>query len=114
MEGVMAKLGLADSYEVMVEKYGKENADYIIESLGGWKKCYDTCLFLEMGVCDEKPFQKMAEEFARDNQWTYKNCRGDMSLMQRLFAGNWNDDFLIVPPGRKIVARQDDDIMGIE
>ncbi|MCL1856727.1 MAG: DUF1638 domain-containing protein [Kiritimatiellaeota bacterium] len=113
-EGVMAKLGLTETYESMVEKYGKENADYIIESLGGWAKCYEKCLYLEMGVCNERPFQEVAEEWAKKNDWAYESRKGSMSLLQRLFAGEWDDDFLIVPPGKSIVARQDETILGCE
>ena len=114
MEGVMAKLGLTDPYPVMVEKYGKENADYIIESLGGWKKCYEKCLFLEMGVCDERPFQNVAETWAKENDWVYESRKGDMDLLRRLFLGDWNDDFLIVPPGMRIAASQDESILTVE
>ena len=111
MEGVMAKLGLADSYETMVEKYGKENADYIIESLGGWKKCYEKCLYLEMGVCAEEAFQKTAKEWSRENGWSYECRKGDIGLLRRLFEGGWNDDFLVVPPGARIAAKQDETIL---
>ncbi len=52
IEGVMSKLGLAEPYEGMVEKYGKDNADFIVESMGGWLRHYTRCLYLEMGVCD--------------------------------------------------------------
>ena len=116
MEGVMAKLGLADPYPVMVEKYGKENADYIIESLGGWTKCYEKCLFLEMGVCDETPFQDVAERWAKENDWAYESRKGDMGLLRKLFDGGWtgDDDFLVVPPGMRIVASQDGEILGCE
>ena len=114
MEGVMAKLGLSDPYDVMVEKYGKENADYIIESLGGWKKCYDKCLYLEMGVCSEASFQKLAEAWATENGWAYENRKGNMDLLKRLFEGNWDDDFVVVPPGARIVAKQDESVLGYE
>ena len=111
MEGVMAKLGLADPYPVMVEKYGKENADYIIESLGGWKKCYEKCLYLEMGVCDEQPFQNIAEKWSKENDWAYETRKGNMDLLRRLFLGEWNDDFLVIPSGKRIAASQDESIM---
>ena len=32
----MARLGLTDTYEQMVAKYGQENADYILRHAGRW------------------------------------------------------------------------------
>ncbi len=113
MEGVMAKLGLTEPYAVMVEKYGQENADYIIESLGGWEKSYCRSLYLEMGVCDEKPFIKMAGERAAKQNWEFEVRKGEWSLLRKLFAGEWDEDFVIVPPGGTIVAKNDDGVLDV-
>lgn len=107
MEGVMARLGLTESYESMVEKYGRDNADYIVESMGGWKKSYNRCLYLEMGICEERRQIAAARSRARENEWEFEVQRGNLDLLRRLFEGDWNDDFVVVPPGGMIVARQD-------
>jgi len=114
MDGVMARLGLTESYEVMVEKYGRENADYIIESLGGWQKSYSRSLYLEMGACDEKPFIEYARYRAREQAWEFEVRKGSWTLLEKLFFGQWNEDFLVVPPGGKIVARNDAEILDAE
>jgi hypothetical protein len=114
MEGVMAKLGLAEPYDVMVAKYGKENADYVIESLGGWQKSYCRSLYLEMGVCNEKPFIDLARERAAEQNWEFEVRKGEWSLLQKLFYGEWDQDFLIVPPGGTIVAKNDGSILDFE
>ena len=112
--GVLEKLGLGDSYEEMVEKYGKDNADYIVESMGNWRDAYSKVLFLKMGVCDEAEFIRIAGDRARENNWELEVRDGDMSLLEKLFYGQWDDDFLIVDPGRRIAARNDDDILAAE
>ena len=114
MEGVMSKLGLTEPYDVMVGKYGKDNADFIIESLGGWQKSYSRSLYLEMGVCAEQPFIEQARENAARQHWEFEVRQGDWSLLRRLFYGEWDEDFVIVPPGGMIVARNDGSVLEVE
>ena len=108
VQGVMGKLGLTESYEQMVAKYGRENADYILESLGDWTAHYRNMLYLDMGVCDEGPFVDDARRQAEQRNWTFERRKGDWSLLEKLFAGQWDEDFVVVSPGRRIVARNDE------
>ena len=112
--GVLEKLGLGDSYEEMVEKYGKDNADYVVKSMGNWREAYSKILYLKMGVCDETHFIATAEERARENKWELEVRDGDMSLLGKLLGGQWDDDFLIVQPGQRIAARNDEQILCAE
>jgi hypothetical protein len=113
-EGVMGKLGLADSYEVMVEKYGKENADFIAATIGDWRKNYDRFLYLPMGVADETDIIEDTRRNAAERNWKFEIRPGDLSLMRRLFAGTWDGDFLVVPPGGRIIARNDELVLDME
>ncbi len=112
-EGVMAKLGLTESYDELVAKHGKDNADYIIETLGGWEKAYSKTCYLEMKTCDETPFIELSRSRASEKGWDFELRKGDMTLLQRLFMGQWDDDFLIVQPGQKIIARNDGEVLGL-
>lgn len=113
-QGVMGKLGLAEPYEDMVAKYGKENADFIMETMGDWRKNYSNMLYLTMDVCDEKPYIDAAKAEAAKYNWQFEQRPGEWSLLKKLFSGEWNDDFLIVQPGQKIVARNDDAVLDKE
>ncbi|MCL2700080.1 MAG: DUF1638 domain-containing protein [Phycisphaerae bacterium] len=112
--GVMGKLGLAGTYEEMVAQYGKENADFILESLGDWRANYSNCLYLSMGVCDETTFVEQARAEAAKHNWRFEERPGDMTLLKKLFWAKWDEDFLIVPPGAAITARNDRDVVGVE
>ncbi len=112
--GLMSKLGLTESYEELLAKHGKENADYIIETLGGWEQAYNKLCYIEMATCDETSFLEASREKARQRDWQFDLQKGDLTLMGRLFLGQWDDDFLIVPPGGIIVARNDDEILDVK
>ncbi|MGA2640627.1 MAG: DUF1638 domain-containing protein [Spirochaetia bacterium] len=113
MQGVMGKLGLTESYEEMVEKYGRENADFLAATLGDWRKNYSRYLYLTMGVCDETALIEAARADAALRGWQFELREGSLELLSRLFNGPWDDDFLIVPPGKRIVARNDEMILDV-
>jgi len=113
-QGVMGKLGLTESYEELVAKYGADNAKYIQETLGDWTQSYTNMLYLEMGVCDEEPLIADARARAEEHHWTFERRTGDWSLLEKLFFGRWDDDFVIVKPGQQIVPRNDDRILDAE
>ena len=113
-QGVLAKLGLADSYEQMVEKYGRDNADFIMESLGDWTKNYNKILYLRMfpeEICDESPYIAQARDQACRHNWQFEIRQGKWDILRKLFLGRWDDDFVILQPGQKLSARNDDRIL---
>jgi hypothetical protein len=109
--GVMAKLGLTESFEEMVAKYGRENAEYIVETLGGWEQLYDRLLYIEMGVGNEAACIELARRRAEDRGWRFEKRPGDWTLLEKLFGGRWDEDFVIVRPGERIAARNDERIL---
>ena len=113
MEGVMGKLGLTESHEELVAKYGRENADFIAESLGNWMRNYSKMLYLEMGLCDETRFIAEARNVATERHWTFEHQEGIRTLLEKLFFARWDNDFVIVPPGAKIVARNDEQVLDV-
>jgi hypothetical protein len=113
-QGVMGKLGLTESYQEMMEKYGKENADFLMATVGDWRKNYSKYLYLTMGICDESTLIETAREEATRLGWQFELRQGSMELLAHLFNGPWDDDFLIVPPGKRIVARNDETILDFE
>ena len=113
-QGVMSKLGLDQDYEQLVAKYGKENADFIAETMGGGLQHYDRICYLEMDVTDERAFIERSRQEAERNGWTFDLRKGEWSLLERLFRGEWEGgDFLMVPPGHRIVARNDGEVLGV-
>jgi hypothetical protein len=86
-----------------IEKFGEDNAKYLMETEQNWMKEYNWAAYIDWGFANneqEKQFTKRAAEFLN---WKYDEVKGDSSLMQRLVDGLWNEDeFLIVQQGRNI------------
>ena len=47
-----ASTDLAEEYEKFVEKFGKDNADYLMEVMGAWQAHYERAAYIDMGVGD--------------------------------------------------------------
>jgi len=68
-------------------------------------------LYLEMGACDERPFIDEGRQRAADRGWEFEHRKGEWGLLQKLFSGEWDDDFVIIPPGKSIVGQNDEGIL---
>jgi hypothetical protein len=109
------KFGMAQSYEELVEKYGRENADYLWEELGGYSKNYGKLTYIEMGVEPDDRFEAETRDEADSRGMEFEKLRGSMILIERLVNGDWEgDDFLVVEPGSRVVARHDGRILDTE
>lgn len=112
-KGVMANLGLTDSHQQLVEKYGEENARYVAETLADWDwtKNYDRYLYLRMGLCDEQDYIDRTRAEAKQRDWEFELRTGDLGLLRKLFEGEWDEDFVVLQPGnpgQRLVARNDE------
>ena len=105
--GVMANLGLTQSHEELVEKYGEENAAFIAESTGGWLEQYSRYLYLKMGVWPEEDYIEQIRQDSAERGWEFELREGSLAMLEKLMFGQWDDDFLVVPPGGRIIARND-------
>jgi hypothetical protein len=98
-------------YDEYLAKYGKDNADYLIEMMGAWQKHYQRAVYIDMGVGDSLAVENYAQQEAARRSWTFERLAGDLALIGRLLAGDWNEDFLTVEPGRQIAMAYDDGVV---
>jgi hypothetical protein len=105
--------GMDKSFEEMVAEYGEDNALYLYETLvESQVKAYRQFTFIEMGVEPDDRFERATREQARDRGWAFEKVRGSLTLLERLVNGDWDaKDFLVVEPGRRIVARYDEGVV---
>ena len=103
--------GVKATYEEYVEKYGRENADYLMETLGGWQQHYSRGAFLETGLAPDDVALQRARAETEQRGWQFESILSDLTLIERLLNGEWNEDFLVVQPGETLVMSYDDDII---
>jgi hypothetical protein len=105
-------MGLNGTYEEYVAKFGKDNADYLMEVLGGWQKHYKRAAVIDMGVGDISNTLAKAEADATRRGWVVDRVAGDIVLMRRLLDGDWADDYLVLQPGEQVRMTYDENVIG--
>jgi hypothetical protein len=104
-----------DVYEEYVEKYGQDNADYLMEVMGEWGKHYERAVYIDTGTGDGSEFEALAREQAQRRGWLFERKQGDRRMITMLLRGEWPDnEFLIVPPGHAIRQSGGDGLIDIE
>ncbi|MDD4870009.1 MAG: DUF1638 domain-containing protein, partial [Kiritimatiellae bacterium] len=111
---ISQKLGLHMKYEELVQKYGEDNAQYIMETMGDLTANYDKLAFICMGLDCEDHFASIAEKEAREKNLVFEKIQGSMDILRKLVNGEWDDDFLILQPGESVKASHDDDVIRAE
>ncbi len=85
------------------EKYGPDNAKYLMETEQDWMKKYSQATYIDWGFPNTDKEKRITKDAAGYLNWNYDEIKGDPSLLQRLLDGRWNEsDFLVVKPGQKI------------
>jgi hypothetical protein len=85
------------------EKYGQDNAKYLIETEQKWTTEYKWATYVDWGLANNSSYKEYTRRCANFFGWNYDELKGDPGLMRRLLDGDWNDnEFLVVQPGQKI------------
>ena len=109
--GVVSTLDQDQDYEYFVAKFGEDNAAYLMEVLGQWHKHYKRAGYLETGLGKSGQWRELAMHDAQHYGWRFEQLDGDPTLIRKLLAAEWDDDFLVLQPGQRIVATHDEHII---
>lgn len=99
-------------YEEYVEKYGKDNADYLLEVMGGWASHYDRAAYIDMGIGDSSAIEALASAEAASKGWAFERLAGSLAIIRKLTNGDWDDDFLVIQPGNRVTVSYDHNVVG--
>jgi hypothetical protein len=109
-----ASAGWQATYDQWVQKYGEEQAKYLAEVMGQWEANYTHGVLIDFDFARPLRLQEQVRQICADKGWQFENVAGDLGLLQRWLDGDWNErEFLVVPPGRKITATFDGQIIGL-
>jgi len=114
-DSIQTKSGMIQSYEEMVARYGEDNARFLQQQLGDMTHNYRQITFIETGVEPDDRFEQEARAEAAARGWKFERLRGNLSLLERLVGGQWDEkDFLVVAPGGRVAACYDERIVRSE
>ena len=99
-------------FDDLVAKYGEDNAKFLWNELYGPSKYYTSIAFIPMGVEPTEHFRRIAMERAESRGISFQELKGDMTLLERLVNGPWDDDFQVFRPGETIRPTYDEAIIG--
>lgn len=102
-------------YQEYLEKYGEDNAQYLMDMDEGWYREYSNAAYVDLGLCDASQYKKYTKDCAQWLKWNYDEMEGNKHLLTDFVSGNWNsEDFLIAEPGQRIIASNDNRIIDVE
>ena len=93
------------------EKYGEENAEYLIEVEKSWTQHYSLAALIEWPGLEKNEFDEFTRRAAQEGGLEYRRLTGEDTLLRKLVFGQWDDDFLRVGPGQKIVYSGDEQLI---
>ena len=85
------------------QKYGEDNAKYLMEQEQNWMTEYTRAVFVDWDLPGSDGYKEFTRECAQFMNWDYDEIKGNPALMQKLLDGDWNQaEFLTIKPGSRI------------
>jgi hypothetical protein len=113
--GAVSDAASQATYLEYVEKYGEDNAAYLMEALGAWKSHYDRAAYVDMGVAHPEAAavaESKAREDAERRGWAFAKLAGELILIRRLIDGDWHEqDMLVIAPGEQLAMSYDEQVI---
>ena len=107
--------GMGYTLDALIETYGEDNGRFLYDELTRYQQTYQQLTFIETGIEPDDRFEAEARGEAAEKGWRFEKLRGDLALFRGLLSGDWDEaNFLVVPPGHRIVARPDQGIVAAE
>jgi hypothetical protein len=101
--------------EQLVARFGEERGEFVFNELTGYQLRYSQITFIQTGVEPDSSFEERARAEARARGWSFETIKGDLNLFERLLSGQWDPaDFVIAPPGWRVIARYDGRVIDVE
>lgn len=99
-------------YRQYCEKYGEDNARYLMETEQHWFSTYDRATYVDLGVGATDDDVQFTRGCAQWLGWKFDRQRGDPDLLSALLHGPWdNDRFVVLRPGQTFRMTGDDRVI---
>jgi hypothetical protein len=101
--------------EQLVEKYGEENADFLLEQFANFTRHYERLAFIDTPAPAAKKWEAVARDLAQQRGWKFERLPGDLGWLKRLLDTEWSErEFLKLNPGERVTLRSDAQLIGAE
>jgi len=95
------------------ERYGEDNAEFLMEMEQNWMKEYKNAGFISWDCFQNNEYYR---NYTKDSssffKWNFLEIEGSSSLLENIFNGEFNNnEVLIVPPMAVVNASFDDEII---
>ena len=101
-----------ETYQEYVAKYGKDNADYLMEVMGAWTAHYNRAAYIDTVEMRLPDHSQEAQEVASRRGWAFERLAGSIVILRDLLEGRWGAErFLTVEPGRAVQPAYDQRII---
>jgi hypothetical protein len=86
-------------YDILVKRYGEQIAQRIINQI---LKNYTRLAFINTGNDKLEYYREHARSMAERFNLRYEEIQGSDAIIKKMLYGPWNDEFVIIPPGKII------------
>jgi hypothetical protein len=88
-------------YREYCEKYGEDNAEFLMDTELGWMKSYSRATYVHLPVVSNNGDVDYTRQCADWLGWDYDFQKGDPKLLHDLLACQWDDErFIVLNPGQ--------------
>lgn len=103
---------LGKTYEELVEKYGEDNARYLIETTAAWTQHYQRGMVIHFNFDQALALRQKVAAICQKFGWALEEVAGDLGLLTRWVDGPWEaGEFLVVQPGQSVHPSHDERVI---
>lgn len=101
-------------YRQYVEKFGEEDAKYLMETEQAWFSKYNRAAWIDMGIAVNENDVQYTRECAVWLGWEFDRVQGSPELLKSLLSGDWDSSrFLVLAPGQEAKMTADEQIITV-
>ena len=93
------RITIWDEYQLCLQQYGEKKTRIIMQSMLG---NYRRLVLLNTDLRDGGDWRETAERMASVFSLEKVEITGTHTWIEKLLSGEWNEDFLVIPPGTEI------------
>jgi len=100
------------TYREYVAKYGRDNADYLMEVMGAWKAHYTRAAYIDVPDMPLPDYSAEARAVADRRGWAFARLAGSIVIVRDLLEGRWDvARFQVLEPGETVQPSHDQRII---